>query len=57
MAVVGVGGSFLFLPFGAWRVWMQPYPAGIPQAGGFFNGNNIRFKGAFFQMLFAQKNW
>ncbi len=43
------------LPFGLWRVWMQQYPAGIPQSMWLFNGNNIRFKGAFFQWLFAQR--
>jgi hypothetical protein len=43
------------LPFGAWRVWMQQYPAGIPQSWWLFNGSNIRFKGAFFQWLFAQR--
>jgi hypothetical protein len=43
------------LPFGAWRIWMQQYPAGIPQSWWLFNGSNIRFKGAFFQWLFAQR--
>ncbi|HUD09810.1 MAG TPA: glycosyltransferase family 39 protein [Patescibacteria group bacterium] len=43
------------LPFGAWRLWMQQYPAGIPQSWWLFNGSNIRFKGAFFQWLFAQR--
>ena len=43
------------LPFGAWRIWMQQYPAGIPQSLWLFNGNGIRFKGAFFQWLFAQR--
>ena len=37
------------LPFGLWRLWMQQYPAGIPQSWWLFNGSNIRFKGAFFQ--------
>jgi hypothetical protein len=43
------------LPFGAWRIWMQQYPAGIPQSWWLFNGNGIRFKGAFFQWLFGQR--
>src|ERR1035437_626707 len=43
------------LPFGAWRIWMQQYPAGIPQSWWLFNSNGIRFKGAFFQWLFAQR--
>jgi hypothetical protein len=43
------------LPFAAWRIWMQQYPAGIPQSMWLFNGNGIRFKGAFWQWLFAQR--
>lgn len=43
------------LPFGLWRIWMQQYPEGIPQSWWLFNGSNIRFKGAFFQWLFAQR--
>jgi hypothetical protein len=43
------------LPFGAWRIWMQQYPAGIPQSWWLFNSNGIRFKGAFWQWLFAQR--
>jgi 4-amino-4-deoxy-L-arabinose transferase-like glycosyltransferase len=43
------------IPFGLWRLWMQQYPAGIPQSWWLFNGSNIRFKGAFFQWLFAQR--
>jgi hypothetical protein len=43
------------IPFGVWRVWMQQYPAGIPMSWWLFNGNHIRFKGAFFQWLFAQR--
>jgi hypothetical protein len=43
------------LPFGAWRIWMQQYPAGIPQSWWLFNGSKIMFKGAFFQWLFAQR--
>ncbi len=43
------------LPFGLWRVWMQQYPAGIPQGSWLFNSNNIRFKGAFFHWIFARR--
>jgi hypothetical protein len=43
------------LPFGLWRLWMQQYPAGIPQNWWLLNGSNIRFKGAFFQWIFAQR--
>lgn len=43
------------LPFGLWRVWMQQYPAGIPQSSWLFNGSDIRFKGAFFHWIFARR--
>lgn len=43
------------LPLGLWRVWMQQYPAGIPQSSWLFNSNNIRFKGAFFHWIFARR--
>jgi hypothetical protein len=43
------------LPFALWRVWILQYPAGIPQSAWLFNGNEIRFKGAFFQWIFARR--
>lgn len=43
------------LPFIFWRIWMLQYPGGIPQSGWLLNGNNIRFKGAFFHWIFAQR--
>lgn len=43
------------LPFVLWRLWMQQYPEGIPQSNWLFNGNGVRFKGAFFQWLFADR--
>jgi 4-amino-4-deoxy-L-arabinose transferase-like glycosyltransferase len=43
------------LPFIGWRIWMLQYPAGIPQSMWLLNGNGIRFKGAFWQWLFAQR--
>ncbi len=42
-------------PFILWRVWMQQYPEGIPQSNWLFNGSEIRFKGAFFHWLFADR--
>jgi len=42
-------------PFGLWRIWMLQFPAGIPQSSWLFNGTNIRFKGAFFHWIFAQR--
>lgn len=43
------------LPFVLWRLWMLQYPGGIPQSGWLLNGNNIRFKGAFFHWIFAER--
>ena len=42
-------------PFIFWRIWMLHFPGGIPQSGWLLNGNNIRFKGAFFQWIFAER--
>jgi hypothetical protein len=38
-----------------WRIWITQYPAGIPVSDWLFNGGNIRFKGAFFYWLFADR--
>jgi 4-amino-4-deoxy-L-arabinose transferase-like glycosyltransferase len=49
---------FLFLtlfPLVLWRLWMQQYPEGVPASGWLFNENNIRFKGAFFRWIFAER--
>jgi len=43
------------LPLVLWRIWMLAYPGGIPQSGWLLNGNNIRFKGAFFHWIFAER--
>lgn len=43
------------LPFIFWRAWMQQYPEGIPRSDWLFNGNGIRFKGAFFHWIFAER--
>lgn len=43
------------LPFVFWRIWMLQFPGGIPQSGWLLNGNNIRFKGAFFHWIFAER--
>lgn len=43
------------IPLMVWRLWMFQYPEGIPQSGWLLNGGNIRFKGAFFQWIFAER--
>lgn len=42
-------------PLIAWRIWAQQFPEGIPAYGWLFNKDNIRFKGAFFRWIFAER--
>ena len=42
-------------PYLAWRVWSSNFPEGIPANSWLLNGDGIRFKGAFFQWLFAER--
>lgn len=46
---------FAITPLILWRVWMTQFPEGIPASDWLFNGGNIRFKGAFFFWLFADR--
>jgi hypothetical protein len=43
------------IPLLLWRKWIQQYPEGIPASDWLLNGNGIRFKGAFFQWIFADR--
>ena len=43
------------LPLVGWRIWMTGFPEGIPANSWLFNGNGIRFKGAYFYWLFADR--
>lgn len=43
------------LPFYRWRVWILQYPEGIPVFDWLLNKGNIRFKGAWFQWIFAKR--
>ncbi len=43
------------VPFIAWRIWMIQYPQGIPNWQFLINEGNIRFKGAFFRWLIAER--
>lgn len=42
-------------PFIMWRLWISQYPEGIPASSWLFNEGGIRFKGAFFYWLFADR--
>lgn len=43
------------LPLIFWRLWMMHYPEGIPVSDWLFNGGGIRFKGAYFYWIFADR--
>jgi len=43
------------VPFLLWRLWSLKFPGGVPQSGWLFNSGNIRFKGAFFDWIFAKR--
>lgn len=43
------------LPFVLWRLWVLQFPEGVPRAAWLFNGNGIRFTGAFFHWIFAER--
>ena len=43
------------IPFFLWRWWAGHFPEGIPASSWLFNGDGIRFKGAFFFWLFADR--
>jgi len=43
------------IPLVFWRIWMLQYPEGMPANAWLFNGGNIRFKGAFFYWIFADR--
>ncbi|MDO8451966.1 MAG: glycosyltransferase family 39 protein [bacterium] len=44
-----------FLPVWLWRQWILQFPEGIPVYGWLFNDGNIRFKGAWFYWIFAER--
>lgn len=48
-------GALAILPIYIWRQWIQNFPEGIPVSEWLFNSNHIRFKGAWFHWLFAQR--
>lgn len=43
------------LPMLWWRWWITQYPEGIPGSSWLFNGNEIRFKPAWFRWLFFER--
>lgn len=43
------------LPLVLWRVWILQFPEGIPVSAWLFNEGGIRFTGAFFNWIFAER--
>lgn len=43
------------VPYALWRNYIANYPEGIPANSWLFNGNGIRFKGAWFRWLFGDR--
>ncbi len=43
------------VPLVLWRLWMNQFPEGIPANSWLLNGDGIRFKGAFWYWLFADR--
>lgn len=54
LMVIAYGFLSLF-PLWWWRVWIQQFPEGIPASNWLLNDGNIRFKGAWFYWLFAER--
>lgn len=48
-------GLIAILPFIGWRLWISRFPEGIPNWQFLLNEGNIRFKGAFFRWIFAER--
>lgn len=55
MGEVGILGVLILVPFGLWRLWMGQFPEGIPANLWLLNGDGIRFKGAWWFWLFADR--
>jgi hypothetical protein len=47
--------ALLLIPFYAWRQWIMQFPEGIAVYSWLFNEGNMRFKGAWFRWLFAER--
>ncbi|MCL4389944.1 MAG: glycosyltransferase family 39 protein [Patescibacteria group bacterium] len=47
--------SLAAMPLFLWRFWIAHYPAGVPYSDWLYNINHIRFKGAFWYWLFADR--
>lgn len=53
--VLSISLAIAAMPLLLWRYWIMQYPEGVPASDWLFNGNGIRFKGAFWYWLFADR--
>jgi len=47
--------GLIALPFFLWRIWINRFPAGIPDWAWMFNGDGIRFRPAFWMWIFGER--
>lgn len=47
--------NIVLIPFFAWRIYINQYPQGIPHFWWAFNGDDIRFKPAFWRWIFSER--
>jgi hypothetical protein len=47
--------DIILIPFFAWRIWINRFPAGIPHFAWAFNGDGIRFHPAFWRWIFGER--
>ena len=47
--------DIVLVPFLLWRGWISQFPQGIPRFVWAFNGDNIRFRPAFWRWIFAER--
>jgi len=50
-----IWGAIAAIPIYMWRIWILQFPEGIPAFDWLLNKDNIRFKGAWFFWLFADR--
>ncbi|OGM02396.1 hypothetical protein A2115_02945 [Candidatus Woesebacteria bacterium GWA1_41_8] len=50
-----VFACLIIVPFGLWRIWINKFPAGVPDYLWMFNGDGIRFRPAFWKWIFGER--
>lgn len=55
ISLLALYALIVLVPLFLWRSWISFYPEGVPASDWLYNKDNIRFKGAFFNWLFAER--